>query len=85
MECELETGRTHQIRVHLKFKGASIIGDYQYGKESKKFKKINAEFYRIFKNIKGQFYMLKLLNFNILLKTSGLNLHQNYQKILKKC
>ena len=63
VECRLETGRTHQIRVHLKFKGASIIGDYQYGKKSKKFKKINAEFYRIFKNIKGQILHAQTLEF----------------------
>ena len=24
IECQLETGRTHQIRVHLKYKGTSI-------------------------------------------------------------
>ena len=63
VECKLETGRTHQIRVHLKFKGASIIGDYQYGKKNKKFKKINAEFYRIFKNIKGQILHAQTLEF----------------------
>ena len=39
MECKLETGRTHQIRVHLKYKGTSIIGDNQYGKKNLKFKK----------------------------------------------
>ena len=33
VECNLETGRTHQIRVHLKYKGTSIIGDNQYGKK----------------------------------------------------
>ena len=33
IECELETGRTHQIRVHLKHKGSSILGDNQYGKK----------------------------------------------------
>ena len=25
LECELETGRTHQIRVHLKYKGTSLL------------------------------------------------------------
>ena len=25
IECELETGRTHQIRVHLKYKGSSLL------------------------------------------------------------
>jgi 23S rRNA pseudouridine1911/1915/1917 synthase len=32
VECILETGRTHQIRVHLTEKGNSIIGDKVYGK-----------------------------------------------------
>ena len=34
LECELETGRTHQIRVHLKYKGTSLLGDKQYGKKN---------------------------------------------------
>jgi len=41
VECKLETGRTHQIRVHMDFKGNSIVGDKSYGKSKKKFKKIN--------------------------------------------
>ena len=40
LECELETGRTHQIRVHMKFKGTSLLGDQQYGKKNIKFKKL---------------------------------------------
>lgn len=32
IECRLETGRTHQIRVHLAAKGHSLIGDALYGK-----------------------------------------------------
>lgn len=30
--CELLTGRTHQIRVHMKYMGNPIIGDQTYGK-----------------------------------------------------
>jgi len=41
IECRLETGRTHQIRVHMNFKGNSILGDKSYGKANKKFKKID--------------------------------------------
>jgi len=41
LECRLETGRTHQIRVHMNFKGNPIVGDKSYGKSKKKFKKID--------------------------------------------
>ncbi|MBL0691354.1 MAG: RluA family pseudouridine synthase [SAR324 cluster bacterium] len=33
LKCELETGRTHQIRVHLKFIGLPVVGDQTYGKK----------------------------------------------------
>jgi 23S rRNA pseudouridine1911/1915/1917 synthase len=32
VECRLETGRTHQIRVHLTHLGHPLIGDPQYGR-----------------------------------------------------
>jgi len=31
IECKLETGRTHQIRVHMKYKGHPLFGDTLYG------------------------------------------------------
>ena len=35
IEFELETGRTHQIRVHMIYKGTSLLGDKKYRKKSK--------------------------------------------------
>ena len=34
VECTLHTGRTHQIRVHLKHLGHPVLGDDVYGKRA---------------------------------------------------
>jgi 23S rRNA pseudouridine1911/1915/1917 synthase len=63
IECQLETGRTHQIRVHLKYKGTSLLGDKQYGKKNIKFKKINSEFFAYLNKLSGQALHAKTLEF----------------------
>src|ERR1035437_4151348 len=54
IECKLETGRTHQIRVHMKFIGNTIFGDRDYGGDkvlknsaNTKFKQFVEECFRI--------------------------------------
>ena len=63
IECELETGRTHQIRVHLKYKGSSLLGDKHYGKKNIKFKKINKDFFDNLSKLTGQTLHAKTLEF----------------------
>jgi len=63
LECKLETGRTHQIRVHLKYKGTSLLGDKQYGKKNIKFKKINNEFFIKLNKLSGQALHAQTLGF----------------------
>ena len=63
VECKLETGRTHQIRVHMNFKGNSILGDKSYGKANRKFKKIDPSIEKIIKNFNRQALHAKILGF----------------------
>ena len=63
IECFLETGRTHQIRVHLKYKKTSILGDKQYGKKNIRFKNINTEFLDAINLLNGQALHAKTLEF----------------------
>lgn len=51
IECKLETGRTHQIRVHMASIGHPLLGDAIYGIEEKKY------------HLKGQTLHAKVLGF----------------------
>ena len=63
VECILETGRTHQIRVHLEYKGNPLIGDKKYGKKKTKFKKINKKFNEMLSSFSRQALHAKSLGF----------------------
>jgi 23S rRNA pseudouridine1911/1915/1917 synthase len=86
LECKLETGRTHQIRVHMAYKGSSLIGDKQYGKKNLRFKKINEEFEDRLKVLDRQALHAKNLGFahptNQKLMSFESKLPKDFQKIL---
>lgn len=43
LECSLQTGRTHQIRVHMKYIGHPVLGDKLYSSVDKNFKNIDGQ------------------------------------------
>ena len=52
LELKLETGRTHQIRVHLSFIGHPLVGDQKHGPARSHF------------NLNGQFLHAAVLGFS---------------------
>lgn len=52
LKCRLETGRTHQIRVHMRYIGHSLVGDPLYGPR------------KTFKSDFGQFLHAKSIGFD---------------------
>tara|TARA_B100000427_G_scaffold328022_1_gene340154 strand:+ start:893 stop:1870 length:978 start_codon:yes stop_codon:yes gene_type:complete len=64
LECKLETGRTHQIRVHMSYKGNNILGDKKYKKKFKKFKNIEPNLEEVLLSLNRQFLHAKKLGFN---------------------
>jgi len=63
LECRLETGRTHQIRVHMNYLGNSIVGDDKYKKRFKKIKNIDPLLEKNLVNLNRQFLHAKTIGF----------------------
>lgn len=67
VECQLETGRTHQIRVHMKYKGHPIFNDAKYGGDQvvkgTVFSKYKSFVFNTFKEIPRQALHAKSLGF----------------------
>jgi len=63
VECKLETGRTHQIRVHMTYMGNSIVGDDKYKKKYKKLKNIDMDLEKLILKLERQFLHAKTLGF----------------------
>ena len=88
VECSLETGRTHQIRVHMSYKGNNILGDKKYKKKFKKFKNIDPELEEYILKLERQFLHAKVLGFDHPRSGERMefssNLPYNLDNILKK-
>ena len=63
IECNLETGRTHQIRVHMTHMGNSIVGDDKYKKKYKKLKNVDIGLKNSISKLDRQFLHAKTLGF----------------------
>ena len=63
VECKLETGRTHQIRVNMTYMGNSIVGDNKYKKKYKKLKNVEVGLDSLLSKLDRQFLHAKTLGF----------------------
>jgi len=88
VECKLKTGRTHQIRVHMSYKGNNILGDKKYKKKFKKFKNIDPGLEDLILKLDRQFLHAKTLGFTHPRSGERLefssNLPRELENILKK-
>ena len=83
LECKLETGRTHQIRVHMNYIGHSIVGDSVYKKKYKKIKNIDVNLEKKLTNLNRQFLHAKTIGFVHPKMKKGLTFNSNLPKELE--
>jgi len=87
VECKLETGRTHQIRVHMSYKGNNIVGDQKYKKKFKKIKNVNKDLENKIINLNRQFLHASTLGFTHPINNKRMNfeskLPNDLENILK--
>ena len=83
LECKLETGRTHQIRVHMNYLGNSIVGDDKYKKKFKKLKNVNPLIEKKLLKLDRQFLHAKTIGFIHPKKNKELIFNSNLPKELE--
>ena len=76
IQCELITGRTHQLRVHLSELGFPIVGDKKYGIKENRFS--NGSGYKKRMYLHANYFISKDLNIHINVKPP-----KEFKKILK--
>ena len=84
IECKLRTGRTHQIRVHMSYKGNQIVGDKKYKKKYKKLKSISEDINKKIMRLERQFLHARILGFNHPRSGKKLFFEANLPEDLKK-
>ena len=92
VECKLETGRTHQIRAHMKYIGHTLFNDLEYGGDSILKGTSNSKYKKFIENcfqlLEGQALHAKTLGFQHPKKDEYIRLNSElsdgFSKVIEK-